>query len=218
MKNLVRAGLAVMTLVSAPAHAAEGDILLRVRGILVAPNEDSSGINPAFPTEKVSVSNRVMPEVDVSYFLTNSIALELIAATTKHNVAGTSGTTGSIGKLASAWALPPTLTLQYHFAPDSALRPYVGAGVNYTLFYSEDATSALEGAVGPTKVSLSDSFGWAVQAGVDVDLTKKMFVNFDVKYIDMDTTARLTTTAAGTQTVHVDINPLIFGVGLGFRF
>ena len=218
MKSIAGLILVGHALAAAPAMAAEGDWLLRVRGILVAPNEESSGVNPAFPTDQVSVTNSFMPEVDISYFLSNNVALELIAATTKHEVGGKSGTPAAIGKLASTWVLPPTLTLQYHFAPDAKARPYVGAGVNYTLFYSEDASGGLETAVGPTKVSLSDSFGYAVQAGLDIDVGKNLFLNVDVKYVDMDTTAKLRTTAAGLQTVKVDINPFIVGAGFGFRF
>ena len=149
--------------------------------------------------------------------VSNNIGIELIAATTKHSVSGTSGTTGTIGKLASTWVLPPTLTLQYHFAPEAKVRPYVGAGVNWTLFYKEKASNGLEAAVGQTNVNLSSSFGWAAQAGIDIDLNEKMFLNFDVKYIKMDTNARLNTTAAGVQRVGVDIDPLIFGVGVGFK-
>ena len=173
---------------------------------------------PAFPGEKVSIDNAVAPEIDVTWMASDHIGFELIAATTKHSASGRTGTTGSIGKLASTWVLPPTLTAQYHFLPDAPVRPYVGAGVNYTLFYSEDASGALESAVGQTKVHMSDSFGWAAQAGVDIDLNDRLFLNIDVKYIDIDTTARLSTTAAGVQKVHVDLDPLVFGVGVGMRF
>jgi outer membrane protein len=203
---------------SAPAYAEAGDIFVRVRTIMVSPTESSGGILPTFPTEEVTVNDNVMPEVDVTYMATNHIGLELIAATTKHNASGTSGTTGGIGKLASTWVLPPTLTVQYHFTPNAKVRPYVGAGVNYTMFYSEKPSAGLEAAVGQTNVDLKDSFGWAAQAGVDIDLTEKMFLNFDVKYIDIDTTARLDTTAIGTQRVKISLDPLVFGVGLGFRF
>lgn len=195
-----------------------GDKLFRVRAIWVAPQEDSSGINPTFPGEKVKVSSSVMPEIDFTYMATDHIGFELIAATTKHKASGKTGTTGSIGKLASTWVLPPTLTAQYHFNPAGKVRPYVGVGVNYTIFYSEDASSGLEDAVGPTKVSMSNSFGPAIQAGVDVAVSKNMFVNFDVKWVDMDTTAKLRTTAIGTQKVKVHIDPLIVGAGIGWRF
>ncbi len=201
-----------------PASAKAGDVILRARAIIVAPQESSSGIQPTFPGEKVKVSNRWAPEVDVTYMLTDNIGFELIAATTKHHVSGRSGTTGSIGRLASTWVLPPTLTAQYHFAPDAAVRPYVGAGVNYTIFYSEKASSGLEGAVGDTDVSLSNSLGPAIQAGVDLDIGKNFFLNFDAKWVRIRTKARLNTTALGTERVKVHIDPLIFGVGIGRRF
>lgn len=210
--SLMLAGMA-----ATPAMAEAGDTFIRVRGIMVAPNEDSTGITPAFPAETVSVNNAVAPEVDITHMLTNNFGVELIAATTKHSISGTTGTTGSIGKLASTWVLPPTLTLQYHFAPEAKARPYVGAGVNWTLFYKEKASNGLEAAVGQTNVNLSSSFGWAAQAGIDIDLNEKMFLNLDLKYIDLDTNARLRTTAAGIQRVGVDINPFVFGVGVGFK-
>lgn len=209
---------AAAAIVSMPAEAKQGDVLVRLRAIMVAPNEKSGSVLPGFPGEEVKVDNSVMPEIDITYMATDHIGFELIAATTKHTASGRTGTTGGIGKLASTWVLPPTLTAQYHPVVEGSVRPYVGAGVNYTLFYSENASSALEGAVGPTSVHMSDSFGWALQAGVDVDLNDRMFVNFDVKYIDMDTTARLTTTAAGVQQVQVHLDPIVAGVGIGMRF
>lgn len=196
---------------------AAGDVLLRVRGILVAPNEKSGSVLPAFPGEKASVNNSFMPEVDVTYMATPNIGFELIAATTKHRASGRTGTTGTLGRLASTWVLPPTLTAQYHFAPEGRVRPYVGAGLNYTVFWNEKASDALEGAVGRTRVHMKDSFGWAAQAGVDIDVSPKMFVNLDVKYIDIDTTARLRTTAIGEQRLKLHLDPLVFGIGIGFR-
>lgn len=216
-KNITALSLVLAGMVATPAMAEAGDTFIRVRGIMVAPNEDSTGIAPAFPTETVSVDNAIAPEVDITHMLTNNVGVELIAATTKHDVSGTAGTTGTIGKLASTWVLPPTLTLQYHFAPEAKVRPYVGAGVNWTLFYKEKASNGLEAAVGQTNVNLSSSFGWAAQAGIDIDLNEKMFLNLDIKYIDLDTNARLRTTAAGIQRVGVDINPFVFGVGVGFK-
>jgi len=196
---------------------AAGDVLLRARAILVAPNETSGSILPAFPGERVRVDNSIMPEVDVTYMATNHIGFELIAATTKHHADGRTGTTGTIGRLASTWVLPPTLTAQYHVNPTGAVRPYVGAGLNYTIFWNETASDALVAAVGRTGVHMKDSFGWAAQAGVDIDITPKVFLNLDVKYIDIDTTARLRTTAAGVQRVAISLDPLVFGVGLGVR-
>lgn len=203
---------------ASPAYAEAGDTFVRVRAIMVAPTENSGGILPTFPTEEVKVNNSIMPEVDITHMVSDNIGLELIAATTKHNASGKTGTTGGIGKLASTWVLPPTLTVQYHFAPEAKVRPYIGAGVNYTIFYSEKSSAGLETAVGQTDVNLKDSFGWAAQAGIDIDLNEKMFLNFDVKYIDIDTTARLATTSIGTQRVKISLDPVVFGIGLGFRF
>lgn len=217
-RRIIITALLASTGIASPALAEKGDVLVRLRGIVVIPNESSSGITPTFPTETVKVSNSVMPEIDFTYMLSKHVGTELILATTKHDASGRTGTTGSIGKLASTWVLPPTLTLQYHFAPDGPIRPYVGAGVNYTIFYSEKASQGLEAAVGKTDVHMSPSFGYALQAGVDVPLSERTFLNFDVKYIDMDTNTRLTTTAIGTQTVRVHLDPLVVGVGVGMRF
>lgn len=212
-------GLAVAMVagIAAPAHAAAGDVYLRLRAVLVVPDESSSAILPGFPGEKVGINNFPTPEIDLTYMATNNIGFELVAATSKHSAHGLTGTTGGIGKLLSTWVLPPTLTAQYHFNPAGTVRPYVGAGVNYTIFWNEKASQRLTTAVGPTNVHLSDSFGWAAQAGVDFDISPKMFLNFDVKYVDMKTTARLRTTAAGTQNVRVNVDPWLIGIGLGFR-
>lgn len=217
-RRIIVAALMASAGIASPALAEEGDLLVRVRGILVAPNERSSGITPTFPAEKVKINNSVMPEIDFTYMLSKHVGTELILATTKHKASGRTGTTGTIGKLASTWVLPPTLTLQYHFAPDGAVRPYVGAGVNYTIFYSEKASQGLEAAVGKTDVHMKSSFGYALQAGVDIPLTDRTFLNFDVKYIDIDTTTRLATTAIGTQRVRVHLDPVVIGIGFGMRF
>lgn len=227
IKNLAIGAACAGMIVAAPAFAqtdpaprrgiAAGDVLVRVRTILVAPNEKSGSILPAFPGERVGVNDSFMPEVDVTYMATDHIGFELIASTTKHHADGRTGTTGAIGKLASTWVLPPTLTAQYHVNPTGKVRPYVGAGLNYTIFWNEKASDGLVAAVGSTDVHMKDSFGWAAQAGVDIDITPKVFLNLDVKYIDIDTTARLRTTAAGTQRVAISLDPLVFGVGLGIR-
>ena len=209
---------AAALMAGAPLKAEAGDWIIRARAIAVAPQDSSSGIRPAFPNEGVSVRTAYAPEVDVTYMVSNNLGLELIEATTKHSAFGKTGTTGSIGKLVDTWVLPPTLTLQYHFMPDAKFRPYVGAGINYTIFYNSRASASLEDAVGETDVSMSNSLGWALQAGADIPLNEKVFLNFDIKYIDIDTTARLTTTAIGQQRVDIGIDPLVIGFGVGMRF
>jgi outer membrane protein len=200
----------------APAHAEQGDWLVRLRAIGVMPTEEAGPVLPAFPTGSVSVDNAYVPELDFTYFFTNNIAAELILATSPHDISG-AGALSGLGEIADTMALPPTLTFQYHFAPDAKVRPYVGAGVNWTIFYSEDASSSLVTAIGATDVSLDDSFGWAVQAGVDFDITERIFLNLDVKYIDIDTTATLNTSGA-INTVDVNLDPVVAGIGIGMRF
>lgn len=222
MRRVIPLALALAAGIAMPAHAQEetgvaaGDVLVRLRGIMVSPTEKAGPIMPGVPTGSVKVDDGYMPEVDFTYMATDHIGAELILSTTKHNIQGT-GAIAGLGKVADTWALPPTLTLQYHFAPKSHVRPYVGAGVNYTIFYSSDSSRSLDNALGATKVKLDDSFGYALQAGVDVDITRKVFVNLDVKFIDIDTTARLTTSGAVNK-VNVSLDPFVFGAGIGFRF
>ena len=148
MKGIIGLGLvAAGAILATPAVAqdertgiAAGDVLVRLRAIVVTPNEKSGGINPTFPGERVKLNDAVMPEVDVTYMATDNIGFELIASTTKHTASGTTGTTGSIGKLATTWVLPPTLTAQYHFNPTGTIRPYLGAGINYTIFWNSKAS------------------------------------------------------------------------------
>ena len=213
-KVILLAGVAAAFAVT-PALAKEGDVLVRARAIVVAPNERSGEVS-GIPGSKVGVGDSVMPEVDFTYMATNHIGAELILATTKHSVSGR-GTISGLGDVANTWVLPPTLTLQYHFAPEGKIRPYLGAGINYSVFYSAKATPSLNSALGATKVKIDDSFGYALQAGLDIPVSKKVFVNFDIKYIDMKTTARLTS-GATLRTARVKIDPIVAGMGIGFRF
>lgn len=200
MKKLTAAILLASAFTATAAQAEAGDVLVRLRAIVVAPNEgDGTGALVG-----AKVNNDVVPEIDFTYMATDNIGLELIAATSLHKVSLGGAT------VARSYVLPPTLTLQYHFAPKGAIRPYIGAGVNYTIFYSEKARGPLAG----NDISMKDSFGWAAQAGVDIDLNKKFFLNLDVKYIDMTGKARLN----GAYIGKTDINPFVFGVGFGTRF
>lgn len=137
-------------------------------------------------------------------------------ATSPHDLEGTGDLEG-LGTIGDVWALPPTLTLQYHFQPDAKVRPYVGVGLNYTIFYNEKATSALNNAIGNTSISLDDSVGVAVQAGVDVDINDNWFWNADIKWIQIETEATLNTGGA-INTVDVELDPIVAGVGIGRRF
>lgn len=218
MRKIVNTALAAlaMSLAATPALAEKGDVLVRLRAITVQPQDKVGPVLPTFPTSGGSITDAYAPEIDFTYMITNNIGVELIAATTKHCVEG-GGSLAAVGRLACTWVLPPTLTLQYHFVPEGKIHPYVGAGVNWTMFYREKASSQLNAAIGATNVDLSNSFSFALQAGIDFDISEKMFLNLDVKYVDMDTNARLTTGAL-VNNLRANINPLIVGVGVGWRF
>jgi len=214
--TLLGLALAATALSATPAAAKAGDVLVRLRAIAVVPNESSGPVLPTFPAGSVGVGYSVMPEIDFTYMATDNIGFELIAATTRHGLSG-QGSLSGLPDLGHTLVLPPTLTVQYHFAPAAKVRPYVGAGLNYTIFYGEGTSAELTSAIGRTHLGLSNSFGWAAQAGMDFDLNEKFFLNVDVKYIDMSTKATLTTGAL-VNTVDVKINPIVVGVGIGMKF
>lgn len=202
LKGLVCAGLLQFSAGSVLADD-ESPWLVRVRLINVAPEESSStSIGGA-----VAVDNTLVPELDISYFWTDNFATELILATSKHNV-GAVGT--SLGDLDAGhvWVLPPTLMMQYHLNPNGQFRPYVGAGINYTIFYSEDAGSLSD-------ISYDNGFGYAFQAGFDFGLNEHWALNADVKKLYLNTDVSIN---GGGVTADVDLNPWVFGAGLAYRF
>jgi outer membrane protein len=108
--------------------------------------------------------------------------------------------------------------LQYHFFPKKRFRPYIGAGINFTIAYAEEASNSLETALGgSTDVEAGNSVGWAVQAGIDYDLDDRWFLNLDIKYVAISVDADIVTGATKRE-IEVDINPVIIGAGIGYRF
>lgn len=182
-----------------------GHFQFRLRGLGVLPDPKAtitvSGANIGGTTK---VSDAAVPEVDGTYFITDHIGVEVIAATTKHTVSNSVA-----GRVSSVWLLPPTVTAQWHFDPTGAFRPYVGAGINYTFFYSPN--SALTG------IHFADNVGWALQAGTDVPFGEdgNKFFNVDVKKLFLPTTI---TAAGGTVSAHAKLDPWIVGAGIGIRF
>lgn len=190
----MKKSLVTLALMAAfPTATLADNWMMRVRAIQIAPDVSSS-------LAGIDVSKEWVPEVDFTYFFTPNIGAELILGTARHEVTLNGA---SLGKLNH---LPPTLTLQYHFNPTGTIKPYVGAGVNYTRFYNVDLPGF--------KVD-NNSFGGALQAGVDIAVTKNGYVNLDVKKIWIDTTVK---TSAGAFVSSLDIDPVVWGVGYGFRF
>jgi outer membrane protein len=191
------------TAVSAAPYEA-GTVLVRVRALEVVPDV-SSNVNVG---GKIDITDVAVPELDVTYFLDPNWSLELIAGTTHHSIR-LQGVNG-LDKIGSTWLLPPTLTVQYHFDLGK-VKPYVGTGINYSLFYDKRGIPALG------KLKLTDQWGWALQAGVDVPLTEdgRYFFNLDLKKIFVSTHASFTASAA---TAKVDVDPWLIGAGIGIRF
>ena len=210
-------GLSAATL---PAMAYEaGDWLVRGRIINVNPNDDSGNLyigGASTGSEGVEVDSDTVPELDITYMLTRNWGLELILGYSEHTVEAHK-TWSALGDVIDTKVLPPTLTLQYHFLPDSNIRPYVGVGVNYTYFFDEEVFGDVLDIPG-ADVKLDSSWGLAAQAGVDVALNQDWFVNFDVKYIDIDTEAHFSGTPVGRAKISADIDPFVWGIGIGRRF
>ena len=208
-KFLLLAGVATATIASLPAEARDlGDSVwskerfqIRARAIGILADGDGHVDGTSLTTD---ADHAYTPELDITYFFTQNFAAELIAATSEHTVSA-SGT-----NLGDVWVLPPTLTLQYHFMPDNKFSPYIGAGVNYTVFYGEDTAN------GFTDFDVGNGFGLAAQAGFDYWINDNWGVNFDAKYIDVDVDASVNN--GGLKAHDVDINPWVVGVGVSYRF
>ena len=198
--NKLAAALA-LALAAGGAMAQEGPWLVRVRAVhLDAANKDSTGLG-------LSINNKTLPEIDFSYFITPNIAAELILTYPQKQRLYSNG--AEIGSLKH---LPPTLTAQYHFNPTGTFRPYVGAGLNYTRFSSVKFAPAVAAALAPS--IKRNSFGLALQIGADIELAKNLYLNVDVKKVQIDTKVYSKGVQAGT----FKVDPVLVGVGLGMRF
>jgi outer membrane protein len=214
------------------ANAEAGDWVVRIRAADVSPNEDSklgktvnkNVASVMSPGAELAVDSNLIPEFDISYYFTKNIAAELILATgSKHDVSIKGDALATVGnqQLGSVDALPPTLTVQWHFNPDQTFDPYVGAGINYTYMLDRNLKVS-SGALAGSKIKIdSDSWGYALQAGFDVNLKDGWLINADVKYITMDTTVKLRNPLAGnawTKIDSLDIDPWVIGIGIGKKF
>ncbi len=184
-----------------------GDFMIRLRGLGVVP-ADNADIDPI--GGDTDLSNTAVPEIDFSYFITDNIALELIAATTHHDVSAKGTDLGNVN-LGDVWLLPPTLLLQYHFLSKGIVSPYVGAGINYSIFYGVDEPN--HGII--EDVDYKNSIGWALQVGVDVRIAENWYINADVKRLFVDTDVNIN---HGAVKADVDVDPWLFGMGIGYKF
>jgi outer membrane protein len=226
MKKTILAIWMASAFVPAVAMAEQGDWVVRLRAANINPDEDSSlrATGPATLTGELTVDSNTIPELDVSYYVTKNIAVELILALgSRHDVNLTNSALNGAAapalneKLGEVNALPPTLTVQWHFNPDQMIDPYIGAGVNYTRFMDKNLRHSAGGDIDVDR----NSFGLALQAGVDVNLKDGWLVNADVKKLWIDTDVHFShgNGLFPKQKIDsLDIDPWVIALGFGKKF
>jgi outer membrane protein len=203
MQNKILAAIVASAALLPLATHAEGDGPWMVRARAVGLNFANGQTDNLSKTAKVEADNRVIPEVDITYFINKNIAAELVLTYPQNIDIKIDGV-----RQGTVRALPPSLLLQYHFTDFGALKPYVGAGVNYTVFTQRD--NILNGVASVDR----SSTGLVAQVGIDYAISKTLSLNLDVKYIQMSTDVSV----AGAKVGKVNLNPMLYGIGIGYRF
>lgn len=204
MKKTVLVAALLGTMLSSVAFAqqvTEGSWMVRARAVhLESSNGDSTPLG-------LSANNKWLPEVDFTYFYTKNLAVELILTVPqKHTLYSNGAAIGSFKHL------PPTLTAQYHFTDLGQFKPYVGAGVNYTRLSNVNFNPGVVAALNPSVDK--NSWGLALQAGVDIPVGNNMYLNIDVKKVQI----RTDVASFGRNVGTFKVDPVLFGIGLGWRF
>jgi outer membrane protein len=195
------AAAAIISTIGFAQHALaqdKGDWILRAGFHTIAPKSDNHPL--------VKVKSTTGLTFSATYMTTPNWGVELLGALPFLHEIALKGT-GAVGETS---LLPPTLSAQYHFNPNGHLRPYIGAGINYTVFSDERTWGALHG----MKLELDSSFGAAAQAGIDIDVIPGWSLNLDARWFDIDADARLDGIELGT----IEIDPYALGLSLGYRF
>lgn len=194
---------ALLGTAAVPALAqSKGDFTIGIGVHSVTPDSGASQ-TAAGP---IDVDANIRPTITGEYFIADNVGIELLAAWPFEHDINLVGT----GKIGSTKHLPPTLSLQYHFANNSPVTPFIGAGINYTYFFDDTATGPLAG----TSLDLSDSWGYALHAGLDYAISPKGALRADVRYIDIETDVKV----GGTPIGKVKIDPWVFGVAYVHKF
>ena len=204
--SLLMTGLAAaLSFAAAPAMAqSKGDWTFSAGIHQVAPKSDNGTL--AGGTLKVDVGSDIKPTVTAEYFVADNLGIEVLAALPfKHDIS-----IAGLGRVGSTKHLPPVATLQYHFNRQGRVSPFLGAGLNYTTFFSEETGGALAG----SRLKLDDSWGLAAHAGLDFALNEKAALRVDLRWMDIDSKVTLDGSRLGT----VDIDPLAYGVSYVVTF
>jgi outer membrane protein len=203
MKKLALCLLALVVCAAAPALAYEpGTMMLKFGVHNVDPKSDNGTVAGSIDLE---VDSAISPTIMFEYFFAENLGIEILAALPFEHDVETSGTT-----VATVEHLPPTFTLQYHFLPEGKVQPFVGVGLNYTIFMSEETKGPIAG----SDIDLNNSIGLAAHAGVDFVLGEKWALGIDARWIDIDADMHLNGAEVGT----VEIDPIAYGAYAAWRF
>ena len=196
---------AALALAAAPAMAqSKGGWTLSAGVHQVAPKSNNGAL--AGGTLKVDVDSDIKPTITGEYFIADNLGIEVLAALPfKHDIR-----IAGLGRVGSTKHLPPVVTLQYHFNSAGKVSPFLGAGINYTTFFSEETGGALAGST----LKLDDSWGLAAHAGLDFALSEKAALRVDLRWMDIDSKVKLDGQDLGT----VNIDPLAYGVSYVVKF
>jgi outer membrane protein len=195
-----------------------GDILIRGGATMVSPDSGQSTIllSGADSGLALSVGDDTQLGLNFVYFFDSNWAIELLAATPfDHDIELHAA--GATTLLADTKQLPPTLSALYYFNTGSAFKPYVGVGINYTVFFDNSFTATYSDA-GFSDLELDNSFGYAVQIGADYEIDKNWSVNVSARYIDISTDASFAVGGDNIGSASVDVNPMVYSVMLGYKF
>jgi outer membrane protein len=224
-KYLLAAG-ALLALVASPALAYEaGTWILRAGVGVVAPDSDNLVDEDGTTRTTVNVDDGTSLTLMGTYMFSPNWGFDILASWPfQHDINATITDTVDPGfnplsaKIGETEHLPPTFSLQYHFLPDSTFQPYVGAGVNYTTFFSTKITQTLTDLTGITDIDLDDSFGLALQFGGDFLLGDRWLINVDVRWIDIESDLSASDGVTSIEVGTVKIDPWVYSANVGFRF
>ena len=237
MSAKLKASVSVLALGVAMASGSalayqQGDMILRAGAAVVEPQEESSEISLNGTTlsdalgvdSSVGVGTNTQLGLTFTYMLSDDVGVEVLAATPfSHKV--TANLDGTTVDAAEVKHLPPTVSVQYFpMGSDSAFQPYVGIGLNYTVFFDEKVDSELDavtttlGLGEANSLKLEDSFGLAFELGCDYAISDTLVLNASVWKIDIDTEATFKYDGGNKLTADVDIDPIAYMIGVGYKF
>lgn len=210
--------LSAITLSSFASANQAGDILIRGGATMVDPDSGKTGINLDSVDSglALSVDDNTQLGLNFVYFFDSNWAVELLAATPfQHDIKlHADNDKTALGEVSQ---LPPTLSALYYFNTSSKFKPYVGLGLNYTIFFDEDFTSTYDSA-GFTDLELDGSFGYSVQIGADYEIDDRWSINASARYIDINSDASFKVGGAIKGSADVDVDPMVYSIMLGYKF